>query len=252
MPTAGVAEIAKFSWKDPFIAHCFILSPHSEEISPTSSPLNIYFIIVGIITIITWKPPLIAHCFLVAHNSIFLQNLFNNFPWFRFGMFVGWHTTYNYNTLAFPANSKSDQQFRSYRTMPGKKNKVLERPNMWYIFEKQGIQGYQIWHPCVSTAPQFMTIWQSVHNISWGANVLWPSWFMIILVMTIMIRDHACHDHHCHPRHDHQLSTTGACSAVKSRRSEPKPLGQHSFATNRTTSFPTWSDHDHDDNYDTC
>ena len=29
-------------------------------------------------------------------------------------------------------------------------SKVLKRPNMCYIFETRGIQGYQIWHYCVS------------------------------------------------------------------------------------------------------
>ena len=29
------------------------------------------------------------------------------------------------------------------------KTKLLKRPNMFYIFEKQRIQGYQIWHSCI-------------------------------------------------------------------------------------------------------
>ena len=197
MPTAGVAEIAKFSWKDPFIAHCFILSPHSEEISPTSSPLNIYFIIVGIITIITWKPPLIAHCFLVAHNSIFLQNLFNNFPWFRFGMFVGWHTTYNYNTLAFPANSKSDQQFRSYRTMPGKKTKCLKDRTCDIFLKSRGFKDIKYDIPVCQLLPNSWQFDKAYiiylgelmsydHHDSWS-SLSWPSWSVIMLVMTIIV-----------------------------------------------------------------
>ena len=37
-------------------------------------------------------------------------------------------------------------QIHKYAHKQIQKYKVLKGPNMWYIFEKHGIEGYKIWH----------------------------------------------------------------------------------------------------------
>ena len=53
------------------------------------------------------------------------------------------------------------------------KHKVLERPNMCYIFEKQGFQGYQIWHRIRIQWQRIQQQWRQWQRRQWQQRQ-WP------------------------------------------------------------------------------
>ena len=74
------------------------------------------------------------------------------------------------------------------------KDKVVPKPNVFYIFEKQGVLGYQIWHflqkfpQHFSTKTNFPPVYYILHSLKYlsFAQFTWSSLFSTFEVFTSM------------------------------------------------------------------